>query len=524
MEKSQILKNANFGSQIAEEELGQLIRYFVETEQWRKFYSGECDIVFGPKGSGKSALYSLLTSKKEEFRLGKRTIFLQAENPRGTPAFSVLEKMTGNEKIADEYFRSLWKLYFLSILADYIRHAMTTTSSINKECSEVIELLANNELLDKGMNLVTRLKAAWSYIRKILPSSIEGGFIDPNSGVKVSGKITLGEPTREQTKQGYISVDALLLKLNIGFAKLTITAWIVLDRLDVAFADNDVLEAAAIKSLFRVYLDMINLSQFKVKIFLRDDIWKKVVDGGFREASHIIRTINIEWDEQSLLNLIANRLVSNVDLCTYYNLDPALVMKDFALQEKIFLMFFPNQMGTSTKKQKTINWMLTRLTDGTNRTAPREVIHFLNSARELQLEHYRLGKKLPDDKCLIDKSALRDALPKVSTTRYQQTLCAEHPTLIKYLKKLEGEKAEQNLNTLSKLWEMSEKETMLICEKLVDTGFFARRGSKTEPVFWVPYLYRSALNLVQGSAAKKNGKTKLPLKVVGQLKSPVGDE
>lgn len=54
--KNDILQECNFGSQIAEDEISKLNTYFVETEQWRQFYEGECDIVFGAKGSGKSAL------------------------------------------------------------------------------------------------------------------------------------------------------------------------------------------------------------------------------------------------------------------------------------------------------------------------------------------------------------------------------------------------------------------------------------------------------------------------------------
>ena len=69
--------------------------------------AGDVDIVFGAKGSGKSALYSLLTAKKEEFRLGRRTIFLQAENPRGTPAF---RDLTTAPPLSEEHFRGLWKL------------------------------------------------------------------------------------------------------------------------------------------------------------------------------------------------------------------------------------------------------------------------------------------------------------------------------------------------------------------------------------------------------------------------------
>jgi hypothetical protein len=500
--RKHVLELSQFGSQIAEDEIGKLSSYFVETEQWRKFYSGECDIVFGAKGSGKSALYSLLTSKKEEFRLGKRTIFLQAENPRGTPAFRDLGNIIASSGVSDEILRGLWKLYFLSILANYIRHHIETTRSISQECSEVIDALTKNDLLDRDASLVSRLKAAWSYLRQMFPT-IEGGITEPTTGIKVTGKITLGEPTPGQTKQGYISIDALIAKLNIGFSKLTITAWIVLDRLDVAFADNDALEGSAIRSLFRVYLDMIVYSQFKVKIFLRDDIWRKVAATGFREASHVTRTITLEWDSQSLLNLIANRLVSNQQLCEYYGIDSKKVMDDFSLQEAAFYNVFPGQVEKGSRKPKTIDWILTRLADGSGRTAPREIIHLLNISREVQLENYRLGKRHPEDNLLIDHSALQSALPTISATRYKQTLCSEHPSLIDYLKKMDREKSEQNVETLRRIWNTSETETIRIAERLVDVGFFSLRGSKSAPVFWVPYLYRDALNMIQGSAARK---------------------
>ncbi|MGJ7566077.1 P-loop ATPase, Sll1717 family [Variovorax sp. GB1R11] len=503
MDKQQVLEASEFGSQIAEDEIGKLSHYFVETEQWRKFYSGECDIVFGAKGSGKSALYSLLTSKKEEFRLGKRTIFLQAENPRGLPAFRDIEQITNGHHLSDDHFRSLWKIYFLSILAHQIRHQLEATKSINKECSEVIEALVSNGLLERNANLVSRLRAAWSYLRQILPS-VEGGITDPGSGLKITGKITLGEPSPAQIKEGFISIDALLAKLNIGFSKQTITAWIVLDRLDVAFADSDALEACAIRSLFRVYLDMVVYSQFKVKIFLRDDIWKKVVATGFREASHITRVITLNWDNQSILNLIVNRLVSNEGVCGYYQVDPGKIMSDLTLQEEFFYKVFPRQVEKGPKKPKTLDWMLTRLADGTGRTAPREIIHLLNAAREMQLNNYRLGKRHPDDGYLIDNSPLQEALPVVSETRFKQTLCAEHPSLIRHLYKLEREKSEQNLDTLRVIWGEDEKDASRVADKLVDIGFFASRGTKLAPVFWVPYLYRDALKMVQGSAARKS--------------------
>jgi hypothetical protein len=58
------LQGLNLGQRVAEEEASELANYFVETEQWRQIFSGDIDIVYGPKGSGKSAIYSLLIARE----------------------------------------------------------------------------------------------------------------------------------------------------------------------------------------------------------------------------------------------------------------------------------------------------------------------------------------------------------------------------------------------------------------------------------------------------------------------------
>ena len=494
--RASILTKAEFGSRIAEEELDHLQTYFVETEQWRKVLAGDVDIVFGAKGSGKSALYSLLVGQKEQLRLGRRTMFLAAENPRGTPAF---RDLTTAPPLSEEHFHGLWKLYFLSILASYIRHHLETSRASNEDASAVIQFLTTNGLLAPNANLLSRLKASLEYLRKWLPA-LEAGVTDPATGMTLTGKITLSEPSAEQRGLGYRSLDDLLEKLNAAYQQLNITAWLVLDRLDVAFADSDELEANALRSLFRTYLDMRDLAYFKVKIFLRDDIWRKIVSGGFREASHITHTLTLSWDHQSLLNLVARRLAANVLICDHCSVTSEQVLASAELQSAFFYKIFPAQIDRGSGKSKTLDWMVSRTADGTKRTAPRELIHLLLATRDQQLRLFELGNTEPPDDQLFDKAAIRAALPDVSKARYDQTLCAEHPVLKPFLAKLEREKAEQNTASLAAIWKCGTERANEIAEKLVEAGFFERRGSKESPNYWVPFLYREALQLVQGTA------------------------
>ncbi|WP_334007218.1 P-loop ATPase, Sll1717 family [Burkholderia orbicola] len=491
-----VLVNSGFGSRIAEDELDNLHAYFVETDQWKRLLSGEVDVVFGAKGAGKSALYSLLVAKKDELRLGRRTLFLAAENPRGTPAF---RDLIAEPPLSEEQFRALWKLYFLSLAADYLRHHMTISKTKDPSALSVIHVLTENGLLPPGVTLITRLKTVLGYLRKYIPN-IEGAVTEPNTGLVFKGKITLSEPSSEQRNEGYQSLDDLLALLNHGFRNFNITVWLVLDRLDVAFAESDALEGNALRALFRTYLDILGLSHIKIKIFLRDDVWRRIVSGGFREASHVTRSLTLTWSQQSLLNLIVRRLLVNDSVCTHYGVDRIRVLADADLQSEIFYKIFPGQIDAGQNRPNTLDWMLSRTADGTKRTAPRELIHLLQAAREEQLKLTELGNSPPEDNLLLGKAAVRAALPAVSKARYEQTLCAEYPALQSYLRKMEREKAQQSLASLSGLWGCSEDKALEIAERLVEAGFFERRGSKQTPVYWVPMLYRAALDLVQGAA------------------------
>ena len=114
------------------------------------------------------------------------------------------------------------------------------------------------------------------------------------------------------------------------------------------------------------------------------------------------------------------------------------------------IVFSRKQVDAGEKKLTTLDWFLNRTADGSGKTAPRELIHLLSAARDHQLKSL--------------------------------------------------EKTQQSPSTLASIWGLSESEALSKAEQLTEIGFFQKRGSKEEPLFWVPFLYRGALNLVQGQA------------------------
>ena len=496
MDIKEVLEDIDFGDSIAEQEVDKLKLYFVTTHEWNEVFGGDDDIVYGPKGSGKSAIYSLL--QEESDALLKRSItFIPAENPRGTLAFKELES---DPPSPEQTFIRLWKLYLLCLIGEAIKKEKTS----NEHARLVVHSLEASGFLQKRSSLSEILAQAFRYVKSWIKwQDIElGAELDPATSMPtgIKGKITFATPLPEQKEAGILSVDNLLDEADAALKEVDRKIWLGIDRLDVSFAENPTLEANALRSLFRTYLDLQKLSNISLKIFLRTDIWDRIIQEGFREASHITRTIRINWNDDLLLNLILRRALQSKKLCEIYSVDRERTLSDISEQKKLFYRIFPSQVVPGKRRPATLDWMISRVKDGRGYAAPRELIQLLKYTREAQIKELEIGAEPPPNGALFSPGALKAGLKPVSEQRLNQTLYAEYPTLKPFIEQLYGEKAEQTPDTLSEIWNKPKTESLEIADKLHQIGFFERRGSKDTPTFWVPFLYRDALRLVQGKA------------------------
>ncbi|PNQ01573.1 hypothetical protein [Sphingobium sp. SA916] len=73
----------------------------------------------------------------------------------------------------------------------------------------------------------------------------------------------------------------------------------------------------------------------------------------------------------------------------------------------------------------------------------------------------------------------------------------------RYIEALKEQKATQPLSNLKALWNLDDAAVNEIAGQLETIGFFERLGGPT-PAWRVPFLYRPALSLIQGSAEIAN--------------------
>jgi hypothetical protein len=492
--KREVLDELSFGERVAEDEGDALASYFVETELWRRIFAGQIDVIYGAKGAGKSAIYSLLRSRSAELE-ARQIVVITAENPRGNPAF---RQLVADPPASETEFIALWKLYFATLLGQLFRER----NLAGAEAKKAIDLLVEAELL-QATSLQGFLIGARDYVRRMSrPGALEAGVaLDPTTGTPsaVTGKITLSEPDRAARALGRISIDSVLALIDQAFQFNNTVAWLLLDRLDVAFLESQELEKNALRALFRVYRDLQAYRNVALKIFLRTDIRKRIAEGGFAELSHVTRVETIRWDQGSLMNLILRRALKSNRLRAYYGVEEQEVLADVVRQDDLLYRILPEKVDPGKTTRKSFSWILSRAADGSDETAPRELIHFFSTARNLQLRRFELGHNAPPGEALFDGSAIKGALPEVSAMRVDQTLFAEYPRLRPFLDRLRGEKAEQTLETLIRLWGTDETRALETATALVDAGVFVSRG---ESGYWVPFLYRHGLGLVQGKAAE----------------------
>ena len=482
------------GERVAEEEVNDLESYFVETNQWYEIFQGEKDLVFGSKGTGKSALYALINRRSD--RLRERNVVVSlAENPIGATVFRNLEIDPPPSEIA---FIQLWKMYILTLLADTFRR-----EGIDNELAESLTSTLNKfGLLPKVATRENLFSAVRGFISKIFDKSVDSLetslTLDPISGMPtLSGKIHLSENVDQRASA--LPVEDLIAVAQAALEMSDRSAWILFDRLDVAFSENPDLEKNALRALFRAYRDLRRFSNIGTKLFIRDDVWDRITEEGFAEASHLIRSTRITWDAGGLRNLVARRLAGNEGLLSYVGYSQDDLIESADAQKDVLDTILPDKVDIG-KNPDTFYWMLSRVADGSKNPTPRELIHIFDEARRVQISRLERGEDAPEGSKLFERPVFKEALKEVSKVKYQQTFKAENPALSNYTDSLKGKKAEQTPESLAALWECGREEARERANELVEKGFFEKRGSGDDISFWIPFVYRDALELVQGKA------------------------
>lgn len=498
MTKLELLQSINVGQRVAEQEKKYLSNYFVKTRFWRQLYRGNKDIIFGKKGTGKSALFMALEANKDAL-LQRGVVLIKGEKPDGKPISKSLsifkyihdtEEDPSIEAYNTRQIVEIWKLYFIILILE--------SSNLNLQEEPVLNSLFRSlekeKLISRSRSISKILDDSIKYIKKFF-NLLEIEVKTPNIlGAEATVKINKSVVTAEED---FVTLDEIINDIDSVLKSKERTVWIALDRLDVAFADDKNSERKVVSALFRTYLDLQGCEAIALKIFIRNDIWHNITANGFSEASHITRDLTIKWSKETFVALIFKRII-NQKLAEYFQRDIEILQNDSYEQEVFLQEIFPEIISEDEDSVETsfIEWLTTELEDGERNVTPREVIHFLDLVGELQIDAFQDGRDLTSYSFLYSRECIENALNEVAKAKLNQTLLAEYPELRNFILAFNSELVQVTLPVLERIWSLDNfNNARIIALRLKEIGFLEKGYTETgEELFLLPKIYQRALS------------------------------
>lgn len=479
------LAKMDVGSSVAEQDTN-LQNYFLETEPFRALIEDRCDIVAGDKGTGKTALFRSLRDRQRNYPELSRVEIVAGFNPGGTPVFQRLQEI---ESLGEDSYIGVWKSYALSLAGNYILD-MVDRYEYTTDMHQLDGLLAATGLRTSDdapstvfAQLANRLK------RLLFPKSAGASVSVPEGGVPIwSVNFEFDQASDREKFEAVSRHDDALKLLDRIIGHWDTSLWIAIDRLDEAFPSRPELERAALRGLLRTYLDMQDLDNLKLKLFLRRDLFSRVTEGGFVNLTHVnARRVDIEWEERDLFQMLYERIQDQdafVDELGLTGLDA----------EETFSRIFPDQVDLGGGKPKTWRWMMTRISDGNGVAPPRNLIDLVTKSKEAQMRaEQRAPRDVSGSRPLIQSESLKRGLGSLSALRVEDTLLAEAADLSPVIERFRNGKSEHNAVSIAETVGDASPE---LIKRLRNVGFLESVGS----TYKIPMLYRSGLSVTQGKA------------------------
>ncbi len=408
-----VLQELKLGNSVAEFD-GALQDYFIETSSFHQVINDEVDIVARDKGTGKTALFLILQDRYAQLTELHGIELVPAFNPQGNPIF---HRLTEDSPLQEADYIYLWKTYILSLLGNWILELVEepdrTAAFIRLNL--ILRRLDLRSLDDSPQTIFSKI-VSWCSRVKVTKASAALSVGSGGMPVMVP-TIEFGDLPTEFS--GAIPHDYAFGVLNECLEELDLRLWTMFDRLDEAFQGAPAVEIPALRGLFRTYLDLLPYTQLKLKLFVRRDLFRRIVEGGFVNLTHInARRIDIIWEDNDLWDLLYRRISENKSFLVAAN----LVGKT---PDDIWAQLFPPQVDTGSRKPLTWSWMMRRARDGNGVLPPRNLIDLVREIRQVQLrrdEHSQ--REFTSESTLMTSDAIKRGLARMSDNRVQDTLLA----------------------------------------------------------------------------------------------------
>jgi len=482
------LQKLDFGNSVAEYDKG-LQNYFLITQAYTAFINDDADLIAGDKGTGKTAIFQQVRRNSVNEPAMSDIGIVTGFNLAGEPLFRKL----GNEPVLQEaQYISIWKMYILSLIGNWLLNLPKIPRTAFTQKFEALLSSLGLRTEEEGASPIFSKVVDWALrLRPKVELSP-----DPTNpiGFRTSVEFYQAQSKNEPSNSEEISHSQALSLLNKLLVEQKKTAWVVIDRLDEAFIGFPDIEKPVLRALLRTYLDLMEFDHIRLKLFVRKDLFRKIIEDGFVNLTHVnARKHEILWDDEDLLALFAQRVRSSQAFVQMFGIVNAS-------DRELFQLILPEKIDAGKNRPNTWSWLLGQIRDGNGVKSPRNLVDLMRLAQEEQLRReQRSPRKYTADTPMIEMESLRKALARLSQRRVEDTLLAEYGSDVRSaIQAFKNGRSDHTETSLGVLFGVDEHQARLIAEVLNEIGFLEQDGT----IFKVPDLYRAGLNITNGKAPK----------------------
>lgn len=307
-----ILKRFTFGSVEAPED-DLLWDCYCSISPVERFLDGTKDILIGAKGSGKSAVFTLLKRGQLRFanESGLKQILIPIDQQIEYSKLKslIVRYLKSDIEDDDTRYRFLWEIYILYRICLEMKsnEFLMDRDDIKVQISSFISIFAGGGNSLTLMQLIASTKKTVG----VKLNAANPAFPVPDFYISV-------EPSQNNTQNRdgieNLEIDTIRKAINQSLRRHKCVIYVLIDNVDDFVAREEYrIQRILVQGLLQTTKDYSSYPLLKVKLFLRTDLYEKLNFaqlGGVDKISP--RTVKLLWTESDIRKFVAERVLYNL--------------------------------------------------------------------------------------------------------------------------------------------------------------------------------------------------------------------
>ena len=278
-----------------------------------EFLEENKSIVVGERGTGKTALFRLLSDGKLKFRTTEKytQIYVAIDEELGykTLREHVASQVQDSTKSTDTPHRIVWELYLMSRCIE----SLTRTYSDNGRFNDLRDRFYKT--IGWTQNQRTGLLDFLMNTKKTIGVKLEGGhlgYIIPNFYTSVEPAKTIAVSDSPQL----LDTPALKSELNAFLKGTKTVVYLLVDKLDefVSGEDYDT-QKEILQALVHCWRDYQSYPHMKLKLFFRRDLYERLDFSAIGHDKIDPKKVELKWTAEDIRQFMALRIFHNLAPC-----------------------------------------------------------------------------------------------------------------------------------------------------------------------------------------------------------------